>query len=1499
MQPEPALAVKVESGEPAKSAATGPSGDGPYVGPRPFERNEHRFFFGRERDAGFIRDKIFAARLTLLYAPSGTGKSSVLRTSIIPKLEEEGALPVYFDAWTSENPVDVLRDMLATLAAEVGVSNAQAGAPTLAELVRLINSTDGRTVVLILDQFDEMLLAHATRLNPIKRELGALVRAAGIDARVLISLRQEFLAGLEPFRSEILGLFGSTYLLGPLDESSVREAIEKPAAAMGVPCEAELSRLLIEDLDGSRSESGERGVDLPMLQIVCAQIWKAMVRSRGTALTANLYRQLGGTQRILESYVAQVMPRAPKERRLVARAMQFLAPRSGYKMSYSVEDLAAVSRIASKRLGPALQRLVDRRILRARAFRTGPRYELQHDSLIRLIGPWRDAVLAAIRRRQLILGGLGFAAIVALLSVAGLYYVGRERLEFYAHAEAPLEKLASTVDSAKTAATFDRVASYAVWQCDLEDRFEEIRRVLQLNQEKLPKAYGLPPLPDVRVEESQRSPLKVRFSSLRHLDSRRFAAEWKELAAELTARLGIPVPARVELIESPAIPLRQMKVEMEGAEPLALKVPLYKEDQALIKSVNLAPPAQAFFDRFEGQEWTQARDMPAMTGGSWYLVPRWSLPVWSASGVEIIDSSSAVAVLLAMRLLDKPDLLLTPVACERLLDHTARIVPHVVEEARASRGEHLREDLIELLRRGRRLSRLERVLDDLARYPSGSSRDVAEQVDRDLATQPLPAPERAIGPHRAEGANRFASEISGLSSTSEAIFHETEQWLPIGELRANIGQGLVDLWVADGKLKPALTEQIDTARLGAFARSGIWVYGVKFRFDRSLRDDEFQIQLPWEESPEGPAVATSAQSFGDALRRQVEASPASWVSADFTADQLKGMQPAERDWISRRYSITDLKLMLREALIAKARGGDVPRTIRHTRWLLRSLVFWVAAEGATPLAALGARLAETEYARLHPGFAHPSQAAEAVRRGINLLAVGRPGEAHQEFAAALGANRAGAIGAFLQAYPGMLVPELVASSKTCRSIPTTGLSFGERSDVTELVAKGTVSESEDLRLRLCLFDDAGFVGSIHKQQVAADLLSRHGDPAAWEAPDAWRFGLWMMDNPVKVKGRPDAFTWLLQTFSRMSTQEAIKHFDEQATDCSLQGYNERCWSWLSRLAEWRREDMVAPYANVLSSSTRLDDLERAQAMIDAAVSADPQRQIALQCARMTVHNSLAIKHRRPLGPEDQELLAMLTERGTCGGGFAHIMVQSLLVSGRLDEAAKAADQFLARASSDSALWFVKFQIALERGDQRLVQDIVAEVRKLAADPNTNPDDASGLLMVESFGDWLTGAEDWEHSARRFLGTDSPYAPFIAMILAASMVQQESREDAMQALSAWKDLDERAQRARLREGDERAWRELLIGCYLGKVSWSGILSSLETQEAFEQSDFSHTRFSREAMLADVLFYKSLWDGANNRKESVREDLARVVDLGQRQYLEYTIAKYLLRNIEAVQ
>ena len=62
----------------------------PYLGPRPFEREDQQRFFGRERESSELLSRVIAHPAVLLYSQSGAGKTSLLNASLIPLLEQEG-----------------------------------------------------------------------------------------------------------------------------------------------------------------------------------------------------------------------------------------------------------------------------------------------------------------------------------------------------------------------------------------------------------------------------------------------------------------------------------------------------------------------------------------------------------------------------------------------------------------------------------------------------------------------------------------------------------------------------------------------------------------------------------------------------------------------------------------------------------------------------------------------------------------------------------------------------------------------------------------------------------------------------------------------------------------------------------------------------------------------------------------------------------------------------------------------------------------------------------------------------------------------------------------------------------------------------------------------------------------------------------------------------------------------------------------------------------------
>ena len=101
--------------------------DGPYVGPRPFDREDRARFFGRDHEARMLRVARRRAPLVLLYAASGAGKTSLLERGRDSAARGRGWLrgPATRASARAGDPSEpgnpYLKNLLSNLARAVGV----------------------------------------------------------------------------------------------------------------------------------------------------------------------------------------------------------------------------------------------------------------------------------------------------------------------------------------------------------------------------------------------------------------------------------------------------------------------------------------------------------------------------------------------------------------------------------------------------------------------------------------------------------------------------------------------------------------------------------------------------------------------------------------------------------------------------------------------------------------------------------------------------------------------------------------------------------------------------------------------------------------------------------------------------------------------------------------------------------------------------------------------------------------------------------------------------------------------------------------------------------------------------------------------------------------------------------------------------------------------------------------------------------------------------------
>lgn len=389
----------------------------PYKGLAPYDVADKDNFFGREREKQIVLGKIFANNITLLFAGTGVGKSSLLRAAIFPALTAEQALDVaYYADWVSE-PLEGLK---ATIQQMLRANGKITGrelkmSDELLPFLTTCTAYASEPLILMLDQFEELFQYHARsgRLHPFVEQMAQVVNAPDLPVSLVFAMREDFLAELNIFKGRIPGLFDNYYRLEQLHIEQARTAIEKPVAKFGFRYEEGLVDQLLHDL-AAREQEHQPGtttpaapgqeaacvVEPPYLQIVCHELWRAEKDNPQKVITMARYITLGRTKEIVRRHFEQAMAHfSPREQTLSSAIFRYLVTARGTKMAYRREDLAdlindQLKGVSVNEIQLILEYLAGRniRILRSDQRPDGTWYELYHDVFAQIIRDWQVQV---------------------------------------------------------------------------------------------------------------------------------------------------------------------------------------------------------------------------------------------------------------------------------------------------------------------------------------------------------------------------------------------------------------------------------------------------------------------------------------------------------------------------------------------------------------------------------------------------------------------------------------------------------------------------------------------------------------------------------------------------------------------------------------------------------------------------------------------------------------------------------------------------------------------------------------------------------------------------------------------------------------------------------------------------------------------------------------------------------------------------------------------------
>jgi hypothetical protein len=346
-----------------------------------------------------------ASPLTVVYGRAGTGKTSVLRAGVVPRIGYQSvsgrpAAVVVFDTWHGD-PLGGLSRAIQGTVLQVGGAEVpgREAARTLSELLDDSAEIVGAPLLIILDQFEEYFV-YALDQGEQNEELATAFGRSG--AHFVVALREDALARLDRFRGRAPELFDNLIEIEHLDRGQARVACVEPLRKYSemwpgetrVDVEDELVEAVVQAVSAGSIVLGIGGaglldaslvqVETAYLQLVMARLWQEEARRASRVLRLSTFEALGGAERIVRGHVEDALSGLQtSDRELAAAILQHLVTPSGTRIAHTAEDLslyvqrpeADVERVLEAMAEPGI------RILRPVAAPGVSRFEIFHGVL--------------------------------------------------------------------------------------------------------------------------------------------------------------------------------------------------------------------------------------------------------------------------------------------------------------------------------------------------------------------------------------------------------------------------------------------------------------------------------------------------------------------------------------------------------------------------------------------------------------------------------------------------------------------------------------------------------------------------------------------------------------------------------------------------------------------------------------------------------------------------------------------------------------------------------------------------------------------------------------------------------------------------------------------------------------------------------------------------------------------------------------------------------------
>ena len=425
----------------------------PWLGLASYQEKDADLFFGREKEIALLCDVIKQNYSTIIYGKSGMGKTSLINAGLIPLLSKDGFLPVSIklehnsSRSYTQQIIETVTQKLKEQECEIE-NDAQLDSmlPDECRLwaffhTNIFWSKDNHRIipVVFIDQFEEIfticeskteVLRFFSMLNDLFQplppdEVLKLIENKNIrridfnettNFRLILSLREDFLARLEDYSYNIPVLKKNRVGVSPMNGLQALEVILKPipdimdrTAALKIVEKVSKCPHVEDDEEVLKDIS----IETCILSLFCSQLYKKAVELKRNTITSELIEQFGDN--IINDYYHECMRKVSKDS--VMYLEDKLLTSSGYRNSLAYEDV--VPKYVQK---SEIEHLEKCRLIRIEILNKTERIEFTHDVLCGVALEHKTQRHLNSERKSKLLTGIGYA-IETLLLLGCLYII--------------------------------------------------------------------------------------------------------------------------------------------------------------------------------------------------------------------------------------------------------------------------------------------------------------------------------------------------------------------------------------------------------------------------------------------------------------------------------------------------------------------------------------------------------------------------------------------------------------------------------------------------------------------------------------------------------------------------------------------------------------------------------------------------------------------------------------------------------------------------------------------------------------------------------------------------------------------------------------------------------------------------------------------------------------------------------------------------------------------